>query len=226
MAYKIPIGCNSLDELLKGGIESGTITSLYGEAGSGKTNMCLVLAYNVCLNGRKTIYIDTEGVSLARLKQISGENFEKIHRNILFFTPYTLEEQEKNVEDSIRLVEKNADIGLIVVDSATVHYRATFGEDNEVNGRQSLSRQVIMLLQLARKRDIPVVLTTQVYTDSERNTFMPIGGHSLNHNAKTVVKLERVGQGQRRAIVKKSRHLPEENKAEFFLTDKGIECPN
>jgi DNA repair protein RadB len=226
MAYKIPIGCNSLDEMLKGGIESGTITSLYGEAGSGKTNMCLVLANNVCSNGKKTIYIDTEGVSLVRLEQISGDNFDKVHRNILFFTPYTLEEQEKNVEDTLRLVEKNPDIGLIVVDSVTVHYRATFGDENEANGRQSLSRQVIMLLQLARRKDIPVVLTTQVYTDPERNTFMPIGGHSLNHNAKTVVKLERIGQGQRRAIVKKSRHLPEENQAEFVLTDKGIECPD
>lgn len=226
MTEKIAIGCKSLDDLLQGGIETGTITSLYGEAGSGKTNLCLKMAHNVSSKGKKTIFIDTEGVSLTRLKQISGEDFEKVQRNILFFTPYTLEEQEKSVEDTMRLAEANSDIGLIIVDSVTVHYRATFGEETEATGRKSLTRQVVMLLQLARRRDLPIVVTTQVYTDPERNTFMPIGGHVLNHNAKTVVKLERAGKGLRKAIVMKSRHLPEENSAEFVLTENGIECPN
>ncbi len=44
---KIKIECKSLDDLLEGGIESGCLTLLYGEAGSGKTNICLQLSRNV-----------------------------------------------------------------------------------------------------------------------------------------------------------------------------------
>jgi DNA repair protein RadB len=223
----IPTECKSLDELLGGGIESGSLTSLYGEAGSGKTNLCLQLAKNVVLSGKKVIFIDSEGVSFERLKQIAGEDFDKVAKGILFFTPYTLEEQEKNVEDAVHLAEAKDEIGLIVVDSATVHYRATFGDESEFDGRKSLGRQVNLLLQISRKRDIPVLVTTQVYTDTKTNSFEPIGGHALAHYAKSIIKLEKFGDGGlRRATIKKYRWRPEGICAEFLLTESGVESPN
>lgn len=221
---KTPIECESLDNLLGGGIESGSVTSLYGEAGSGKTNICLQLTRNVVMNGKKVIFIDTEGVSLKRLEQICGENFDKVAKDILFFTPYSLEDQEKNVEDAVHLVEAKENIGLIILDSATVHYRATFGEEYEADGRKSLGRQVNLLLQISRKKDIPVVITTQVYTDTKTNTFEPIGGHALMHYAKAIIKLEKFGNGGlRKAIIRKYRWRPEGISAEFKLTEKGVE---
>jgi DNA repair protein RadB len=224
---KLPLDCEPLDELLGGGIESGSLTSLYGEAGSGKTNVCLQLARNVVLKGKKVVFIDTEGVSFTRLKQICGEDFEKVTKDILFFTPYSLEEQEKNVEDAVHLAEAKEEIGLIVLDSATVHYRATFGEENEADGRKSLGRQVNLLLQVSRKKDIPVLITTQVYTDTKTNTFEPIGGHVLMHYAKAIIKLEKFGDGGlRRAMIKKYRWRPEGISAEFKLTENGVEGAN
>ena len=86
----IPIECEPLDDLLGGGIESGSLTSLYGEAGSGKTNICLQLTRNVVNSGKKVVFIDTEGVSFTRLEQICGEDFDTITKSILFFTPYSL----------------------------------------------------------------------------------------------------------------------------------------
>lgn len=102
---KIPIDCKPLDELLGGGIESGSLTSLYGEAGSGKTNICLQLARNVVLSGKKVVFIDTEGVSFERLKQICSQDFDKVTKGILFFTPYSLEEQEKNSMPFVTLLK-------------------------------------------------------------------------------------------------------------------------
>lgn len=220
---KIPIECEPLDEMLGGGIESGSLTSLYGEAGSGKTNICLQLTRNVVNSGKRVVFIDTEGVSFTRLEQISGGDFDKVTKGILFFTPYSLEEQEKNVEDAVRLCEAKDDIGLIILDSATVHYRTTFGEDCEVNGRQSLGRQLNLLLQISRKRDIPVVVTTQVYTDTKTNSYEPIGGHALRHYAKDIIKLEKIGDGGlRRAIIMKYRFRPEGLSAEFIITENGV----
>ncbi|UCF08710.1 MAG: DNA repair and recombination protein RadB, partial [Thermoplasmata archaeon] len=205
-------------------IESGSLTSLFGEAGSGNTNICLQVARNVVVSGNKVVFIDTEGVSFERLKQICSDDFEKVTQGILFFTPYSLEEQEKNVEDATRLCEAKDDIGLIILDSATVHYRTTFGEECEINGRQSLHRQLNLLLQISRKKDIPVLTTTQVYTDTKTNTFEPIGGHALMHYAKDILKLEKIGDGGlRRAVIKKYRFRPEGISAEFLLTENGVE---
>ncbi|MCK5723178.1 MAG: PhoH family protein, partial [Gammaproteobacteria bacterium] len=65
--YKInaqmPSGCQPLDELLGGGFETGVVTQIFGEAGSGKTNICIQLAVECVKRGKKVIFIDTESVS-------------------------------------------------------------------------------------------------------------------------------------------------------------------
>ena len=79
----IPTECGALDAMLGGGIETSCITLLYGEAGTGKTNLCLVLARNVARSGKKVIYVDSEGVSIERLRQISGKDYEEVTKNVL-----------------------------------------------------------------------------------------------------------------------------------------------
>jgi DNA repair protein RadB len=163
-------------------------------------------------------------VSFARLRQIAGEDFDRVIKGILFFTPYSMDEQEKNVEDSVKLVETKDNIGLIILDSATVHYRATFGEECEADGRKSLGRQLNSLMQISRRKDIPAVVTTQVYTDTKTNAFEPIGGHAMTHHAKNMIKLEKSGDGGlRRAIIKHFRWRPEGLSAEFRLSESGVE---
>ena len=81
---RLPLKCKPLDDLLGGGIESKTITKIFGEAGSGKTNLCLQASRECANNGRKVAYIDTEGVSLERLDQMCKDySYEKILENIL-----------------------------------------------------------------------------------------------------------------------------------------------
>jgi len=141
-------GSKALDELLEGGLEGGAITLLFGEAGSGKTNICLQVASLVAQIGKKVIYIDTEGVSLERLKQIAGENYEEVMKNILFFEPHTFDEQEKFVEKAVKLAESSLEVGVMILDSATIHYRLT-RNDEERGVRKSLSPQLARLLGAA-----------------------------------------------------------------------------
>ena len=210
-----------MDSLLEGGLEGGAITLFYGEAGSGKTNICLQVASNVALTGKKVVYIDTEGVSLERLQQIAGDNYEEVMKNILFFEPHSFDEQEKFVDKAVRLAESSLEVGVIVLDSATIHYRLT-RNDEERGIRKSLSPQLAKLLAVARTKDVPIVLTSQVYTDIEKGTFEPLGGHVLLHNAKAIVRLEKVSAGTRRAVIVKHRHLEEGKRAEFKLTKTGV----
>ncbi|MFQ5909860.1 MAG: DNA repair and recombination protein RadB [Thermoplasmata archaeon] len=219
---KAPLDCKTIDEMLAGGIESGCLTLIYGEGGSGKTNFVLQLARNIARE-KKVLFIDTEGVSIERLKQISGDEYEEILKNILFSEPYTSKEQQKIVEKAANLAEKNKDVGAIIVDSATTYYRLTRLQD-EFRERRNLADQVTRLLKVTRTRDIPVVLTSQVYTDLQTGSFEPLGGHMLSHNAKTIISLEKVETHQRRVVLKKHRHLAEGRVALFSLTDKGMEC--
>lgn len=219
---KIPLQCKPLDALLDGGIDSGCITLFYGEAGSGKTNICLQFARNVAREEKKVIFIDTEGVSLERLRQICGEDFDVVLKRILFSEPYSIDDQEKMVEKTLMLVEKNRDIGIVILDSATTHFRVTLRTE-EREDRLSLTRQVTMLMQMAREMDLPVVLSSQVYTDIETGEYRPLGGHMLTHNAKILVRLEKVSAGLRKAVIVKHRHIEEHREANFRLTANGVE---
>lgn len=210
-----------MDDLLAGGFEGGAITLLFGEAGSGKTNICLQVARNIALAGKKVVYIDTEGVSLERLKQIAGEAYDYVMKNVLFFEPHSFDEQEKFVDKAVRLAESSLEVGVIILDSATIHYRLT-RNDEERGIRKSLSPQLAKLLAVARNKDIPVILTSQVYTDLEKGTFEPLGGHVLLHNAKAIIRLEKVSTGTRRAVIIKHRHLEEGRRAEFKLVKNGV----
>src|SRR5688572_33391819 len=63
-------GCASIDELLDGGLEPDAVTLVFGEGGSGKTNLALQCAREAALAGKRTSYVDTEGVSGVRIAQI------------------------------------------------------------------------------------------------------------------------------------------------------------
>jgi DNA repair protein RadB len=223
MSTRLKIGCSALDGLLGGGVEAGAVTEFYGEGGAGKTNICLQLSRNCVLEGKKPIFIDTEGVSFERLEQICGNDYSKINSEILFFSPYSLLDQEQMVNEAIKILENTKKIGLIVLDSGTLFYRMSLGSDDEQTHRQNLSRQIILLLANARKFDLPVVITNQVFQDIENDTISPIGGHILYHNAKAIVKLEKVTDNVRSATLIKHRSLAEGLRCEFKITNNGIE---
>lgn len=223
---KIPLDCKAIDDLLGGGFEAGAITEIYGEAGSGKTNLCLQLTRHVLRNGKKVIYIDTEGLSKDRMAQIFGGDFEKLIKNMLIFEPYNFAEQEVIVDKAVTLAAKNEEIGLVVLDSATCHYRIELAKEGEKSERRSFIHQITALLKLCRRRIIPIVLTSQVYTDLDKGVFRPLGGHMLRHNAKIIVHLEKdeTVPSKRVAVLMKHRSLAEGDSAEFYLTEAGVEC--
>ncbi|MDO9538122.1 MAG: hypothetical protein Q7J68_07370 [Thermoplasmata archaeon] len=73
---------------------------------------------------------------------------------------------------------------------------------------------------------MPVILTSQVYTDIEKGVYRPLGGHVLRHNCKAIIQLERDENvpGRRVAVLMIHRSLAEGEKTEFWLTKDGIEC--
>lgn len=75
---KLTCGCKDLDDILEGGMETGSITELYGENRCGKTQLCHTLAVTSQLpvseggGEGKVLYIDTEGTFRpSRIEQIA-----------------------------------------------------------------------------------------------------------------------------------------------------------
>lgn len=219
---KIKSGCESIDSLLNGGFEKGCITEIYGEAGSGKTNICLSTAINVAKEGNYVIYIDTEGVSMERFSQLGGN--EEISKKILFYKVYKFSQQGEIIERAINLVEKRNDITLLIVDSMTEFYRAERGVEEDLSSkrRHSLAWQLSLLNSVARRKNLAVLITNQVYMDTNTKELKPIGGHTLHHNAKTILFLRKIGNGYREAILIKHRSLPEGLVARFEIRGDGL----
>jgi len=187
---RLQLKCKPLDDLLGGGIESNTLTEIYGEAGSGKTNLCLQASRECAAAGDKIAYIDAEGVSVERLGQLC-EDYD--YKKIL----------------------------LIVVDTFNMFYRIKL-ENDEEGAERSLNRQITNLQLAARKNNLFVMLTGQVYS-IENDDVKPFAGRGVEHMVKTILKLEKVGRGKRQATIIKHRSQPERKKALFIIAAKGLE---
>lgn len=204
-----------------GGFEQGIITQLYGEAGSGKTNIVIQLSVMAVSRGLRVAFIDTEGFSPDRFKQIAGAGAKDIAAKIMIFEPLSLEQQHTSIHEAAKIAGR--DLGLVVLDSATSLYRVLLESDDNRQVRRILSMQMAELQEISRRHSIPVVITNQIYTDIETGIFRPLGGTYLEHMCKAIVSLEKIGDGRRRAKIVKHRSEPEGESAEFTITAKGIE---
>jgi DNA repair protein RadB len=222
-ADRLPTGVEPIDRLLGGGLETDGLTELYGEGGSGKSIFCLGVATRVALQDRWVFYIDTEGVSVDRLRQTAGDRTDEVVSRLLVSSPGTLEEQTKAVRTACALArDGRRPVGLLVLDSATMYYRLTLGDAAEDEGRQQLSLQLAELLATALTAHVPVIFTNQVWRNLTTGALEPLGGSFVNHAAKTIVRFDRLKGERRRAVLVKHRSLPESS-AEFRITERGLE---
>ena len=219
---KIPLDC-SIDSIIGGGIEKGSITQFYGPPGSGKTNIALKMLVQCAKNGKKAVFIDTEGgLSIERMKQISGEDFDDLAGNIIVLEPTNFEEQDeaiKRIEYSLKSGEENVD--LVILDSAVALYRLKEGGQTEIN--RELSKQMGLLSMIARKYDIAVVVTNHIYSVfDEEGVIEPVGGTILKYWSKIIIELVKDDNGERFAILKRHRSKPDGLKVKFEIVNKGL----
>lgn len=217
---------SSLDELLGGGFEKGVLTQIFGPPSSGKSNITLTLAVNVARKGRKVIYIDTEGgISIDRVKQISGHDFTNVANNIIVFEPTTFLEQNETLRSiDIWLRKNHEDVDLIVLDSAVALYRVDDMKSYKLS--KELRKQIKLLATIALKYDIAAVVTNQIYNafDDDGNTeIKAVGGDLIEYISKVIIELERGEETNKRiATLKRHRSLPEGRQATFSITSNGI----
>ncbi|MBI2135103.1 DNA repair and recombination protein RadB [Candidatus Woesearchaeota archaeon] len=223
---KLPTGSKILDKLLDQGYESDIITTIYGPSGSGKTNLCILCAVNASRMGKKVIYIDTENnFSVERFRQICNSiNLDhlKIINNMAFFKPNSFEEQKKTFEKLKDTI--NSKVGLVIVDSIAMLYRLEIGKSEDVfEVNNDLANQLSCLKEIAGKKNIPVLVTNQVYADfEEKDKVNMVGGDLLKYASKCLIELQITPAGNRRAIIKMHRSIPENSEIIFKIVEGGI----
>ena len=235
---KISTGSFDLNKFLAGGYESDIITTLYGPGGSGKSNFCIIVAASQARKRNKIIFIDTEGgFSSERFKQIhcgTKEEIETSLQNILLLKPTSFTEQEKAFAKLLAYVKKG-DVSLIIIDSIAMLYRLELGDaitskNNEkiAEVNRKLAKQLRSLNEIARKQNIPVIVTNQVYStftqnnedqNFERRVSM-VGGDLLKYWSKCLIELQDF-RGKRKIVLRKHRSLPVKELA-FEITEEGI----
>ncbi|AGT35625.1 DNA repair and recombination protein RadA [Thermofilum adornatum] len=230
----ISTGVRSLDDLLEGGVEVGSITELIGEFGAGKTQICHQLAVMVQLPKEKgglnarALYIDTEGtfrperiIQIARAKQLDPE---KALENIIYARAYNSDHQMLLVDEAKKYIESQ-NIRLIIVDSLINHFRAEYpGRENLASRQQKLNRHISQLHRLASLYNLAVVVTNQVMSSPDiffGNPMKPAGGNIMAHGCTYRIWLRKAKEGKRIArIIDSPKHA--EKEVAFAITEDGV----
>jgi len=213
-------GNEALDKLLGGGYEVRTVTQYYGEPASGKSSICILAAVACLRAGHAVIYIDSEGFSIERFRQIAGADTEKIADRLFLFEPHDFDHQGTMIAEAEKILKAHKP-GLIVMDSATALYRTDL--DKGQVAMQALTRQMLLLLGYSKRYDIPVIVTNQVFMDPVRNTYFGLGGTALEHLSKVIVRLDKIEGGKfRQAKLAKHPSRPEGSTFEFEIVEDGI----
>jgi DNA repair protein RadA len=132
---RLSTGSAELDELLGGGIESETTTEISGKEGSGKTQICHMLAVQAQRPleagglGAEVAWIDTEDTFRPdRIKEIA----ESLEMEPMTVLSHINRWKAANTPDQLDAVEKlsalcnEKPVGLVIVDSMMGHLRSEY----------------------------------------------------------------------------------------------------
>jgi len=166
------------------------------------------------------IFIAADPFRGARFAQIAATDTALISQKLLVFEVKSFDQQRATLRN-IRKIAKEQ-VGLIIFDTATTYYRLELAKNTEIGSRHAIANQILFLLGLAKKHDLAVMLTNQVYVDTDTNKVLPVAGYLLDNISAIVLQFVKTHSGRRCAILKKHPMMPLEASAYFKLTDQGL----
>jgi DNA repair protein RadA len=227
-------GSKTFNELLGGGFETQSIIELFGEYGSGKTQIAHQLCVMVQLPKDKggmngdAFYIDTENTfrpeRIVQMAEAFELNPDDVLSKIHVARAYNSSHQMLLV-DKVKELSKETPARLLVVDSLTAHFRAEYvGRGALADRQQKLNKHMHDLLRWSDLNNGVVCVTNQV--SSKPDAFFgdptrPIGGHIVGHTATFRIYLRKSKGPRRIARLIDSPHLPE-GEAVFTITTEGV----
>lgn len=236
---KISTGSVEFDRLIGGGIELGTITEIYGDSGTGKTQLALALAVRAQLAtvdggaAGRVLYIDTDDTfrheRIAEIAAASGVDAEQCLHNITACRAANFEQQCAALKGAaMELAEPSeGEYRLVIVDCIMANLRAEYAGRGELSERQqTLNAHLRDLKKFAQAFKVAVVVTNQVMAVPDQFSlggpqFKSCGGPVMAHNTNTKIFLKRGGRGNKKATLAHSPYMPYGD-CLFSITAAGI----
>lgn len=214
-----PAGIPEIDELLNGGIESGTVTIISGPSGVGKTTLGLQFIKEAAGRGdRSVVYlfeeaVDTllnrcEGINIPVRAMVERGTLTVVKVDPLLYSPDEFAHQ-------VRLEVEQAGAKIIMVDSV-LGYKLSFQEDD-------LIRNIHSLCQYLKGKGVTTLLTNEVESITGDFKATELGVSYLADNIIFLRYLEIQGQLRRAiGVLKKRLSDFEKTLREFEISRYGI----
>ncbi len=234
----ISTGSAELDKILNGGFETGSITELYGEFRTGKSQLCHTICVTAQLakenggGGGRALYIDTEGTFRPERIVAVAERFQidpaVVLDNVTVARAFNSDHQSQLLVTASALMAEN-NYAVVVVDSATALYRTDYSGRGELSARQMhMARFLRSLQRMADEFGVAVVITNQVVANPDAGALMfggdnkkPIGGNIMAHASTTRLNL-RKGKGNQRIVKIVDSPCLSEAEAVFAIYEHGV----
>jgi len=225
---KLTTCSKALNSLMGGGFETQAITEMFGEFGSGKTQIvhqCAVTAQlkpeDGGLNG-DVIIIDTENTfrpeRIAQMSEALDLNVKETLTRIHVARAFNSHHQMLLAEKAKDICE-DFDVRVLIVDSLTSHFRAEYiGRATLADRQQKLNKHMHDLLRFGDLNNAAILVTNQVSAKPDAffgDPTRPIGGHIVGHTATFRLYLRKSKGGKRIVRLIDSPNLPE---AEAVIT--------
>lgn len=240
-----------VDELMDGGFETQAITEVYGEFGSGKSQIVHQMAINCQLPTEIggldgcCLYIDTENTFRPeRIQQmvegldpeLMPEGYEipsvdEFLANIQVARATSSDHQMLLIDSARKVATEKKDgekpVKLVIIDSLTGLFRSEYAGRGTLAGRQQkLNRHMHDLFKLIDELNAVAIVTNQVMSNPGLlfgDPTKPVGGNIVGHTATFRIYLRKSKGGKRIAKLMDSPNLPE-GEATFSVETAGIKA--
>lgn len=236
--FKLSTGSKALDKLLGGGVESMSITEVFGEFRTGKTQLSHTLCVTAQMPGHngyiggKVIFIDTEHTFRPDRLRTIAERFNldqtTVLDNVLYARAYNSEHQYELLNNvASKLHEEAGVFKLLIIDSIMALFRVDYNGRGEMAYRQQKLGQMLSRLQkISEEYNVAVFLTNQITTDlaqlEQTNVQKPVGGNILAHASTTRISFHKSNNEERIAKIYDSPDLAQ-TETTFAITAGGID---
>lgn len=224
----------SFDAILSGGFESSTVATIHAPFGAGKSQISHWMTACMLVHDAdaKVLFVDTEGTfrperELDFLTTLGGTKEDLVR--IIYSEAFNSAHQRLILEHAGKVIKEN-NVKLLIVDSATAHFRGEyFGRDQLPIRQQSLNGHLQVISKLTRMFRLVTLLTNQeiavpVVGYGGGPSSKPVGGNIFGHRGFMNLAIWRPDNPtweSRIITIEKHPSLPP-RRVELRLTEQGF----
>jgi RecA/RadA recombinase len=129
MSHVLPTGCKAIDDLLGGGIHYGMVTDIYGQSGTGKSQLCFTICARIAeyfnnIQQVSVVFVDTGGTfrpeRITEIAEIGNKKSDILDRILVV--------RSLSSTDQINSINRLADINprLLIIDGVASLFTAEY----------------------------------------------------------------------------------------------------